>query len=75
MIKVLSMNLFAYAGPVLASLALNGIWAVLGTICVYGYLNRERLGKKRWLRLATKPLHATIKKIATSKLNNSSTKK
>jgi len=69
------MNLFAYAGPILASLALNGFWAVLGTICVYAYLNRERLGKKRWLRAVTKPLHTTIKKIATSKLENSPTKK
>lgn len=69
------MTVFAYAGPVLASLALNGIWAVVGTICVYGYLNRDRLGKKKWLRFATKPLHSLIKSIALSKLDQSSPKK
>tara|TARA_B100000700_G_C14747945_1_gene716108 strand:+ start:339 stop:557 length:219 start_codon:yes stop_codon:yes gene_type:complete len=58
----------AYAGPVLASIAFNGVAAVFAAICVYIYLNRIKLKKNRFLNYITKPLHRPISQIAIRNL-------
>ena len=60
---------FGYAGPIVASLAFNGIWAAVGAICIYLYLNRGKLSKNKLLYSLTKPFHRIIKKVAVRRLD------
>ena len=69
------MLYFAYAGPIIASIAINSIWAAIGVACVYLYLNRDRLSKYKFLKIITKPLHKTIKGIALNRINKKKSKK
>tara|TARA_B100001989_G_scaffold58546_2_gene38956 strand:- start:6081 stop:6344 length:264 start_codon:yes stop_codon:yes gene_type:complete len=66
---------FGYAGPVLATIAFNGIAALIATICVYIYLNRAKLKRKKFLSKITKPLHNKIKAIALKNLAKKKNKK
>ena len=69
------MYYFSYAGPVFATIAFNGIAALVAAICVYIYLNRAKLKKKKFLSKITKPLHKPIKKIALKNLAKKKIKK
>lgn len=60
--------ILGYAGPILATFTLNTMAAVLAAVCVFLYLNREDLRKRRLLYRITKPLHAMISRIAQNKL-------
>ena len=68
------MVYFAYAGPIIASIAINGIWAAIGVACVYLYLNRKSLSRYKFLKILTKPFHKTIKKIALNRINKKKSK-
>lgn len=59
---------FAYAGPVIASIAFNIGGAAVATACVYLYLHRERFKRKKVLLMLTKPFHGLVKRIAIAKL-------
>ena len=63
------MIYFSYAGPIIASIAINGIWAAIGVVCVYLYLNKEKLRKYKLIKTITRPLHKIIKKIALKRIN------
>ena len=67
---------FAYAGPVIASIALNVGGSIIATACVYIYLHRDRLKSKKALLMLnlTKPLHGIVKKIAISKIKKNKAK-
>lgn len=69
------MYFLGYAGPVLATIAFNGIAALIATICVYIYLNRAKLKRKKILSRITKPLHNPIKSIALKNLAKKKNKK
>ena len=69
------MYFLGYAGPVLATIAFNGIAALIATICVYIYLNRAKLKRKKFLSKITKPLHNKIKAIALKNLAKKKNKK
>ena len=64
------MLVFCYAGPVIASIAFNGLAAIVAAICVYIYLNRKTLKRNRFLSKLSSPLHGTIKKIAKKSLRS-----
>ena len=66
------MLYFLYAGPIIASIAINGIWAAIGVACVYMYLNKEKLNKYKLLKIITRPLHKIIKRIALKRINKKS---
>ena len=63
------LTTFAYAGPIVASIAINGLWAAIGVICVYFYLNKNRFKKYKLLNIITRPFHKTIKKIALKRIS------
>ena len=69
------MILFGYAGPVIATVAINGIGALIATICVYIYLNRTKFKKNKILLKIFKPLINPIKSIALKKINKRNAKK
>jgi len=69
------LEYFAYAGPVLTTIAFNGIAAIVATICVYIYLNREKLKRRKFLSKITRPLHKPIKSIALKNLAKKSRNK
>ena len=75
-IKIYNFNLiglfitFAYAGPVIGAIAWNAIGSIIGIICVYAFLNRQKLKKYRVLNFITKPFHKLIIKIAKGRLNS-----
>ncbi len=60
--------MFGYAGPIIATIAFNAIGALVVTICVYIYLNRNTLKRNSFLYHLTKPLHGFIRKTAKNKL-------
>jgi hypothetical protein len=63
------MNLFfGYAGPVLAGIGFNLFLSLVSTVCVYIYLNRERLQGNKVLYKITKPIHRLISKTAKKNL-------
>ena len=64
----LTMVTFAYAGPVIASIAFNAFGSALATICVYLYLHRDRLKVHRKLMALSKPFHKLIVKIAKGRI-------
>ena len=65
---------FAYAGPVIASIAFNISGAAVATVCVYLYLHRERFKRKKVLLMLTKPFHGLVKRLAIAKLKKVETK-
>jgi hypothetical protein len=62
-----------YAGPIVASFLFNGIWAALGTVCVYFYFNRGRYKPNSSLMRFTKPFHKHIKRIAEARIRSKDT--
>lgn len=62
------MLAFGYAGPVIASIAINGIGALIAAICVYIYLNRAKFKNNIILFRIFKPLINPIKSIAIKTL-------
>ena len=72
---MLRLYFFGYAGPVLATIAFNGIAALVATFCVYIYLNRAKLKRKKFLSKITRPLHRPIKSIALKNLAKKKNKK
>ena len=69
------MPLFGYAGPVIAAISINGIGALIATICVYIYLNRAKFKRNKFLFKIFRPLINPIKSIAIRKLNKKNEKK
>ena len=69
------MLFFGYAGPVIASIAINGIGALIAAICVYIYLNRTKFKKNRFLYGIFKPLIKPIKSVALRSLKKSNGRK
>ena len=67
---MVNQALIAYAGPIVASLAINGIWAAITTACVYAYLHRERIKRMKIIDMLTRPLQRIVKKIAIKQLAN-----
>ena len=55
---------FAYAGPIVGAFVINLTGALIATICVYIYLNRQKFRKYKFISIITKPFHGIIKKIA-----------
>ena len=72
---IVLVTTFAYAGPVIGVIAWNAIGSLIGIICVYAFLNRQKLKRYRFLNFITKPFHNIIKKIATKRLNAKKNKK
>lgn len=66
---------FAYAGPVIGVIAWNAIGSLIGIVCVYAFLNRQKLKRYKFLNFITKPFHKFIVKIATRRLNSKKNKK
>ena len=66
---------FAYAGPVIASIAFNVGGAAVATVCVYLYLHRDRFKRNKVFLIFTKPFHGLVKKIAITNLKKVETKK
>ena len=60
----------AYAGPVIGVIAWNAIGSIVGIICVYAFLNRQKLKRYKFLNFITKPFHKFIVKIAKRRLNS-----
>ena len=60
----------AYAGPVIGVIAWNAIGSIIGIICVYVFLNRQRLKRYKFLNFITRPFHKLIIKIAKRRLNS-----
>ena len=48
--------------------AWNTIGSLIAIICVYIFLNRDKLKQNKLLFFLTKPLHKTIKRIANRRL-------
>ena len=69
------MIFFGYAGPVIATVAINGIGALIATICVYIYLNRTKFKKNKILLTIFRPLINLIKSVAIKKINKRNAKK
>ncbi len=63
------MSLFSYMGPVMGVIAWNATASLIGVICVYFFLHREKLRKYKIIHFITKPLHKMIKNIATKRLH------
>ena len=61
---------FAYAGPVIGVIAWNAVGSIIGIICVYVFLNRQKLKRYRLLNFVSKPFHNLIVKIAKRRLNS-----
>lgn len=61
---------FAYAGPVIGVIAWNAIGSLIGVICIYAFLNKEKLKRNKFIYTITKPFHKTIKKIAKKRLDS-----
>ncbi len=59
---------FAYAGPVIGIIAWNAAVSLIGIICVYIFLHRERFKKYKLLKFVTKPFHKIIITIAKTRL-------
>ena len=59
----LNLN-FAYAGPIIGAFVINAAGALIATIFVYIYLNRQKFKKYKTLSFMTRPFHGVIKKIA-----------
>tara|TARA_Y100001968_G_C18692474_1_gene407525 strand:+ start:228 stop:485 length:258 start_codon:yes stop_codon:yes gene_type:complete len=55
---------FAYAGPIVGAFVINATGALIATICVYIYINRQKFRKYKFLSIITRPFHGIIKKIA-----------
>ena len=55
---------FAYAGPIVGAFVINATGALIATLCVYLYLNRQKFRKYKFLTIISKPFHGIIKKIA-----------
>ena len=66
---------FAYAGPVIGVIAWNAIWSIIGIICVYAFLNRQKFKKYRFLNFITKPFHKLVINIAKERLKSKENKK
>ena len=67
---IVLITTFAYAGPVIGLIAWNAIGSLIGIICVYAFLNRQKLKRYRFLNFITKPFHKLIIKIANKRLNS-----
>ena len=63
------MEFIAYAGPVIGVIAWNATASLIGIICVYIYLHREKLRKYRLISAITKPFHKIIRNIAKTRLS------
>ena len=72
---IVLITTFAYAGPVIGLIAWNAIGSLIGIICVYAFLNRQKLKRYRLLNFITKPFHKLIIKIANKRLNSKKNKK
>lgn len=59
----------SYAGPVIGVIAWNAIGSLVGVICVYAFLHKDRLKKYKIINFLTKPFHKLIVKIAKKRLN------
>ena len=68
-------SLFGYVGPIMGSILITSAWSLIGVICVFIYLHRDRLRKYKLIYFMTTFLHATIKKIALKKIQNNERKK
>ncbi len=64
------LTTFAYAGPVIGVIAWNAVGSIIGIICVYVFLNRQKLKRYRFLNFVSKPFHNLIVKIAQRRLNS-----
>ena len=62
------LNTFGYAGPIIATIAINSVGALIATICVYIYLNRKKFKRNKILNFITRPFHGIISKIAKKNL-------
>jgi len=69
------MLTFAYAGPIIGVVAWNLTASLIGVICVYIFLHRDKFKKYKFVRIITKPLHGIIKKIALKRLSKKNTNK
>ena len=61
-------------GPVMGIVAWNTIGSLIAIICVYIFLNREKLKRNKILFTITKPLHKPIKNIANKRLSRKKNK-
>jgi len=61
---------FAYAGPVIGVIAWNAAISLIGIICVYIFLHRERFKKYKLLNFISKPFHKIIIQIAQKRLKD-----
>ena len=66
---------FGYVGPIMGSILITSAWSLIGVICVFIYLHRERLRKYKLFYFLTSFLHKPIKKIALKKIKNNERKK
>ena len=62
--------IFIYAGPVIGVIAWNATISLIGIICVYIFLHRNRFKKYKILNFLTKPFHNIIIKIAKKRLED-----
>ena len=61
----LNLNLiFGYAGPIIGAFVINAAGALISTIFVYIYLNRQKFKKYKILSFITRPFYGIIKRIA-----------
>ena len=67
--------LIGYVGPIMGSILITSTWSLIGVICVFIYLHRERLRKYKFFYYLTRFLHNPIKKIALKKIKNNERKK
>ena len=66
---------FAYVGPVIGVIAWNATISLIGVLCVYLYLHRDKLRKYRIIVFLTKPFHKIIKNIALKRLSKGKSNK
>tara|TARA_Y100001968_G_C19405798_1_gene743551 strand:- start:1274 stop:1492 length:219 start_codon:yes stop_codon:yes gene_type:complete len=67
--------IFLYAGPVIGAIAWNASASLVGVICVYLYLHRDKLRKYRLISFLTRPFHNILKRIAKNRLSKSNKSK
>jgi hypothetical protein len=61
---------FAYAGPVMGVIAWNAIGSLIGVVCIYAFLNKEKFKRNKFIYKITKPFHKIIKRIARNRLDS-----